>query len=132
MSKYIKNHHFDYLETVFWAPGPKIRIFPDMRFSQAVSLYCPLTSHQKSEKSLARFSRKNSKTPFFVHFGHFWLKICPRGKKIKKRFLSLFYPYTPLTSCTKSEKSLEPIPLTLCYGRTDGLTSEGGYDLLAK
>ena len=112
VSKYIKNRHFHHLETVFWAPGPKTWFFLDMRFSQAVSLYFALTSQQKSEKSF-------SKTPFLVHFRHFWPKISPTGFFLKKRFPSLFYPYNTLTPCTKSEKSLEPFPVTLCYRQTN-------------
>ena len=41
----------------------------------------------------------------------------------ENRAVPLFLLYGPLTSCKKSEKSLEPFPRkTVDYGRTDGLT----------
>ncbi len=41
----------------------------------------------------------------------------------ENRAVSLFYPYSALTSCKKSEKSLEPFSRKLVTnGRTDGLT----------
>ena len=48
-----------------------------------------------------KISKNRSKMHVFVIFG--WTRIF-----FKNRASSLFYPYEPLTSCKKSEKSLEP------------------------
>ena len=96
----------------FWAifrpPGAKLRFFRNKRFSPVVSLYWPnflpkisKVSWPNSEKTL-----KNLKNfifdPFYPKFGIL-------GFFSKNRFPSLFSIYGPLTSCKKSEKSLEPI-----------------------
>ena len=55
----------------FWPPGPKLRIFGKKRFLHVVSPYWPLTSCQKSEKSLEPILRKvwkTSKNPIFYKF----------------------------------------------------------------
>ena len=81
------------------------------------SPYIALTSDQKSEKSLEPFFRKNEK--ILDRFDPFLPKKGSRGFFFKKRFSSLFYIYHPLTVSRKSEKSLEPIPITLCYWQTN-------------
>ena len=43
--------------------------------------------------------------------------------KIKNPALSLFYIYSPLTSCKKSGKSLEPFLRKLCYQPTNQPTN---------
>ena len=62
----------------------------------------------------AVFEKKKSKTPFFDPV---LTPFCPKMGQgdffFKKRFSSLFYIYHHLTVSRKSEKSLEPIPLTL-------------------
>ena len=93
----------------FWPPGPKMRIFGKKRFLHVVSPYWPLTSCQKSERSLEPILRKfwkNSKNPIFDP------KMAILGKMgffSKNRAPSLFYKYFCLISWKKSEKSLEPI-----------------------
>ena len=42
-----------------------------------------------------------------------------KPKNHQSRFLSLFYLYSPLTSCKKSEKSLKPFLRKLCYQPTN-------------
>ena len=77
--------------------------------------YCPPTSGQKSGKSLEPFSRNFRFTfvfgPFWAILGHFgtvWPKSQKTGIFGKNRAVSLSSLYQVVTSCQKSEKSLEP------------------------
>ena len=75
----------------FWPPGPKLRIFGKKRSLHVVSPYWPLTSCQKSEKSLEPILRKvwkTSKMAYFWPFGPIFPKM---GFFSKKRASSLFY-----------------------------------------
>ena len=56
----------------FWPPGPKLRIFGKKRSLHVVSPYWPLTSCQKSEKSLEPILRKVWKTLKKAYFDPFW------------------------------------------------------------
>ena len=60
-------------------------------------------------------------------FGLFWAILGLNSQIWAKRDFfrkigSLFYVYGPLTSQKKSDKTHDPISLTLRYGRTDGIT----------
>ena len=63
------------------------------------------------------------KSPKTLFLGHFWPKSPNLGRTRifpKNLALSFFFPYGPLTSCKKSEKSFEPIHRTcVADGRTD-------------
>ena len=70
-------------------------------------------------------------TQFFakVQIHYFWVivglnpQIWAEREFFRKIGLSFFFPYGPLNSCKKSEKSFEPIPRTcVAGGRTDGRT----------
>ena len=105
-----------------WA---QTRFFREMRFSQNVRGPLDLSfSAKKSIHQWLRFSSKLEKPHFRAILGHFGPKFPNLGQTRffpKNRALSLFYVYGPLTSQKKSDKTHDPISLTLRYGRTDGL-----------
>ena len=84
----------------------------------------PLTSCKKSEKFLEPFLRKlghqqtNQPNIEVSDFALIWRRF-PKYLQIKifikNLALSLFYLYSPLTYCTKSEKSFEPFLRKLHY-----------------
>ena len=95
-------------------------------------LYSPLTSCKKSEKSLEPFLGKlryrptNQPNMKVCDFGLIWrpfreyLQNQEFSSKIR---LSLFYLYSPLTSCKKSEKFLEPFLKKLRHQPTNQPTN---------
>ena len=113
-----------------WA---KTRIFPDMRFSQNVRGPLDLSfSAKKSTHQWLRFLSKLEKPHFWAILGHFGPKFPNFGQTRffpKNRPLSLFYVYGPLTSQKKSDKTHDPISLTLRHGRTYGRTDLRTYGL---
>ena len=105
-----------------------LRISPNHFFflNRALSLfylYSPLTSCKKSEKCLEPFLRKlryqptNQPNIKVSDFGLIWRprKYLLNQEFFSKIWLSLFYLYSPLTSCKKSEKFLEPFLRKLHY-----------------
>ena len=93
---------------MFFLKISQTRFFPKKRSGSVLSLYSPLTSNKESEKSLEPYTGKRSKSLFSGQFG----PEMPENRKTdifsKNRALSLFSPYTALTSYKESEKSLEP------------------------
>ena len=97
----------------------RTRFFLDMRFLQndgESSHPSICTIWTKSLELFLRKMTKNDKNPILTPF-------LPQNSRTRiffeNRAPSLFCIYGPLTSCKKSEKSLEPISVTLCHGRTD-------------
>ena len=82
------------------------RIFPKNLLRSVFSVYSPLTSCTISEKNNERILRKSKKKsifgPFLPKFGQ--TRIFP-----KNLLRSVFSVYSPLTSCTISEKTNERI-----------------------
>ena len=95
-------------------------------------LYSPLTSCKKSEKSLQPFLRKllyqptNQRNMKVSDFGLIW-RTFRKYLQIKSFFKyqvpRLFYLYSPLTSCKKSEKSFEPFLRKLHYQPSNQTTT---------
>ena len=93
-------------------------------------LYSPLTSCKKSEKSLEPFLRRLRYQPSSqpTNYNWFWTnletfsRISPNQDFFfKNPALWLFYLYSPLISCKKSEKSLLPLLRKLRYQPTNQL-----------
>ena len=104
---------------------PKSR---EREFSQIWDLRRKLANHKTLhfrsflEKTNDSILRKSPKTLFLGLFRPFSpifqkMRIFPKNPA-----LSLFYIYGPLTSCKISEKTNEPIPRKVRYGRTDERT----------
>ena len=83
-----------------------MRIFPKNLLRSVFSVYSPLTSCTISEKNNERILRKSKKSPFLGPF-------CPNlGKREFSRKICLgqfLVVYSPITSCTISEKINERI-----------------------
>ena len=101
----------------------RTRFFLDMRFLQNDGESSHPSICTIWTKSLELFLRKmtrNDKNPILTPF-------LPQNSRTRiffeNRAPSLFCIYGPLTSCKKSEKSLEPISVTLCHWQTDKLTN---------
>ena len=58
----------------FWPDFSQTRNFPKNPVTSLLSLYSPLTSCKKSEKSNEPNLRKSKKCPFLHHFGPIWAK----------------------------------------------------------
>ena len=93
----------------------RTRVFLDMRFLQNDGESSHPSICTIWTKSLELFLRKmtrNDKNPILTPF-------LPQNSRTRiffqNRAPSLFCIYGPLTSCKKSEKSLEPISVTLCH-----------------
>ena len=127
-----KKLHLGVFLTISRSNISKLRIFLKNRFNSNWRSYLVLTSGQKLKKSLEPFFEKNIKVS---DFGLIWR---PFGQylQIKSFFknsaLWLFYLYSPLTSCKKSEKFLLPFLRKLRYQPTNQLLLILGYfvDLL--
>ena len=89
-------------------------------------IYSRLTSCKKSEKSLEPFLRKlryqPTNQPTNANLETF-SQISPNKEFFSKIRLWLFYLYSPLTSCKKSEKFLEPFLRKLRYQPTNQPTN---------
>ena len=86
-------------------------------------LYSPQTSCKTWEKFSEPFLRKlryqPTNQPSNANLETFW-RISPNQYFFfKNRALQLFYLYSPLTSCKKSEKCLELFLRKLCYQTTN-------------
>ena len=97
----------------------KLQIFLKNRFHSNWRSYLVLTSGQKPKKSLEPFLRKISKCLILGSFGDLFANISKPRSCLKNPALSLFYLYSPLTSCKKSEKSSEPFLRKLHYQPTN-------------
>ena len=95
---------------------------------------------QKIRKILIAISEKtalptNQPTKYQKHlilgqFGDVFANISPNQDFFKKIQLSLFYLNSPLTSCKKSEKSLEPFLRKLHYQPTNQPIIANNTDLI--
>ena len=99
-------------QRLFWARfGPflpkfeQTGFFPKKRAPSLLTLYGPLTSCKRSEKTLEPILRKSLKTSFLGYFGPFLPKFGQTGFFPKNRAPSLFSIYESLTSCKRSEKT---------------------------
>ena len=104
-------------------------------------LYSPPTSYKKSEKflepSLRKLHYQPAKQPTKYESVWFWanletfLQISPNQFFFfKNPALSLSYLYSPLTSCKKSQKSLEPFLRKLRYQPTNRPIITNNTDLV--
>ena len=111
----------------FWSSGARLIFFPNKRFPPVDSLYCPLTSCKKIRKILRAVSEKNQKNLIFDHIFNIFAK-----KRFfwKNPFQLFFNPYSPLTSCKESEKSLERIPRKMINGRLNELERTNGTEFI--
>ena len=130
------------LDIWFWANLETfLRISPNLEFffkNPAVTFLPlkPLTSCKKSEKFLEPFLRKlghqqtNQPNIEVSDFALIWRRF-PKYLQIKifikNLALSLFYLYSPLTYCTKSEKSFEPFLRKLHYQPTNYYQQHQSY-----
>ena len=101
------------------APWTKNEHFPEKTvFTRFLLIFLP-NFMPKIRKILGADFEKNLKNPIFYPL---WPIFSKRGIFGKNRAPSLFYVYEALTSCKKAEKSLEPVPVTLCHGQTNRQT----------
>ena len=109
--------------TILRLNDSKLQIFLKNRFHSNWRSYLVLTSGQKKKKLLWPFLRKISVSDF----GLIWRPFC-KYLQIRNFFFNpalwLFYLYSLLTSCKKSEKSLEPFLRKLRYQRTNQPTNQ--------
>ncbi len=102
----------------FWAINQE----PD--FSQTCGFHRMIKNHNIlqftsfPEKTNENFFCKSPKTLFLGHFGPIFPNFGKTGFFPKNLASSLFFPYNPLTSCKKSEKTYDPIPGKWMDGRT--------------
>ena len=96
----------------------KVQIFLKNRFHSKIRSYLVLTSSQKIKKSLEPFLRKMSVSDFGL-IGDYFANISKSRIFFKNPALSPFYLYSPLSSCKKSEMSLEPFLGKLHYQPTN-------------
>ena len=102
----------------------KLQIFQKNRFHSNWRLYLVPTSGQKPKKSLEPFLRKLSKCLILGKFGDFFTNISKSRFFFKNADLWVFCLYSPLTSCKKLEKSLEPFLRKLRYQPTNQPTNQ--------
>ena len=105
----------------------KLQIFLKNRFHSNWRSYLILTSGQKPKKSLQLFLRKISKCLILGQFGDLFANISKSRFFFKNPALWRFYLYSPLTSCKKSEKSLEPFLRKLRYQPTNCYQQHRSY-----
>ena len=99
----------------------KLQIFLKTRFYSNWRSYLVLTSRCKTKKIVWVVFEKNMKVP---DFGLIWipfLQISPNQEFFSKIQMSFFYLYSPLTSCKKSENSLELFLHSNCIQPTNQL-----------
>ena len=96
----------------------KLQIFLKNRFNSNWRPYLVLTSGQNPKKIVTAVFEKNISLWFWANLDTF-SRISPNQDFFKKNRLWLFYLYSPLTSCKKSEKSLEPFLRKLRYKPTN-------------
>ena len=99
----------------------RTRIFPDTGFFSAVAYLLGLQHIKISAKNNEAFLRKSPKTSKNGHFRHFPDNMSGTKSKIENRALSLFLESDSSSPCQISEKSIQPISLTLWW-HTDGHT----------
>ena len=97
----------------------KSQIFLKNRFHSNWRPYLVLTSGQKPKKSLEPFLRKILKCLILGWFGDLFVNLSKLRIFFRNPALSLFCLYSPLTSCKKSEKSLELFLRKLRYQPTN-------------
>ena len=98
----------------------KLQIFLKNRFHSHCRSYLVLNSDRKQKKSFEPFLRKNMKvSDFGLIWRHFRKYLQNKFFVFKNPTLSLFYHYSLLTSCKKSEKSFEPFLRKLRYQPTN-------------
>ena len=99
------------------------QFFLENRFHSNWRSYLVLTQGQKPKKLLEPFLRKISKWLFWANMETF-SRISPNQEFFfKNPALWLFCPYSPLTSCEKSQKSLQPLLRKLRYQPTNQPTN---------
>ena len=91
------------------------------RYHAHLSLYAKSRKTNNNAKS-----RKWPKTSVWAIFGDIFTNISKSIFFFKYPALSLFYLYSPLTLCKKSEKSLELFPSKLLYQPTNQPTKYQG------
>ena len=82
-----------------------------------------LSKYGKWAKSLELFSSKLAKRLILGHFGYKRAKIAKTDFFFENPAVSVFLLVGPLTSCKKTEKSLEPFSVTFGNGLTNQLTN---------
>ena len=104
--------------------------FSEKHVSFKLKVYLVLTSGQNPKKSLEPFLKKISECLILGYFGDLFANISKSRIFFKNPALSLFYLYSPLTSCKKSEKSLEPLLRKLRYQPTNQSIITNNTDLI--
>ena len=103
-----KNLNLGIILTISRSHISKLQIFLKNRFHSNWRSYLVLTSGQKPRKSIEPLLRKISKCQYQYQCQcqyQTFLRISPNQEFFSKILLSLFYLFSPLTSCNKSEKS---------------------------
>ena len=115
--------------TIFWRfqgqVSPNCNFFWKNKFHSNWRPY--LEFQAKNQKNrLSRFWEKDQSVWFWANLETFsW--ISPIQDFFSKIQASLFYLYSLLTSCEKSEKSLEPFLRKLCYQPTNYYQQQSSY-----
>ena len=125
-----KNLNLDNFLTISRSNISKLQFFLKNRFHSNWMSYLVLTSGQKPKKSFEPFLRKISRCLILGYFGDLFANISKSRIFFKNPTLSLFYLYSPLTSCKKSEKSLEPFLRKLRYQPTNQPIITNNTDLI--
>ena len=99
----------------------QIANFSEKQVSFKLKVIFSINLGQKPKKSLEPVLRKISKCLILGQFGGLFANISKSIFSFKNAVLSLFYLYSPLTSCKKSEKSLELFLSKLSYQPTNQL-----------
>ena len=118
-----KNLNLGNFLTILRSTISKSKFFLENRFHSNWRSYLVLTQGQKPKKLLEPFLRKISKWLFWANMETF-SRISPNQELFfKKPALWLFCLYSPLTSCEKSQKSLQPLLRKLRYQPTNQPTN---------
>ena len=117
-----KNLNLGNFSTISRPNIPTLQFFLKNRFYSNWRSYVVLTSGQKPKKIVRAVFEKNISVWFWANLETF-SRISPNQEFFSKIRLSLFYLYSPLTSCKKSEKSLEPFLRKLRYQPTNQPTN---------
>ena len=108
----IFKHYFKH----FQACNSGTEIYESMRFSPKLAQYQSLTPHKTWKKTLGSFLRNIQKTPFLTHFGPFMPQISIMETFFKNPALLLFLTSCLITSCKKSQKSVQWLSRSFDHG----------------
>ena len=98
----------------------QIAVFSEKQVSFKLKVVFSTNFRPKTKKLFRAVFEKNIKVS---DFGLIWRPFCEYFQ-IKKFFKKLFYLYSPITSCKKSEKFLEPFVRKLRYQPTNQPTNQ--------